>query len=135
MIALLVAVVVVGIINTGFAAVMGQIISNPGLFEQIIFIGAYTALVVTALNKAFSLIYHLPERITTYIGGHAVQYGEGEALGQAKAGVEGAGRGVSGLGQQAGGTAVSAAGKVRQENEAKASKQATVGDDKKPPNP
>src|SRR3990167_2200057 len=70
MAAMLLSVVVVNLINAGFLAVMEQIISHPGLFEQILFIAAYVSLLVTALNKTFSLIYMIPERVLTYIGGH-----------------------------------------------------------------
>src|SRR5690349_3180008 len=81
----------------------------PGLFESILFIAAYVSLITTALNKTFSLIYMLPERVLTWIGGHAVQYGEGEALGTIQRAVEGAAGGIAGAGKEAAGAAVSGA--------------------------
>ncbi len=84
------SMVVVNLVNSGFLAATQQIIRNPGLFEQILFIAAYTSFIITVLNKAFSLIYVIPERITTWIGGHAVSYGEEQAMGETKSAVQGA---------------------------------------------
>lgn len=109
MIAMLLSNVVVNLINAGFLAAAKQIISAPGLFESILFIASYVSLIVTALNKAFSLIYMLPERVLTWIGGHAVQYGEGEALGTMQRAVEGAAGASAGAGKEAGGAAASGA--------------------------
>lgn len=96
MASMLLGTVVVNMINGGFGAVMTNIIPNPGLIELILFMAAYTMLIVTALNKCFSLIYHLPDKVLSYIGGHAAPYGEEQALGTIKGGVEsGAGK-VSG---------------------------------------
>lgn len=81
---------IVRIINAAFEQVMYQIISAPGLIEQIVFMVAYTILIVTVINKCYSLIHMLPERTLTYIGGHAVQFGEEQALQAIKGGVEGA---------------------------------------------
>lgn len=89
MLSMIFTVVVVNLVNSGFLAVTTQVISNPGLFEQILFIGAYTSFIVTAVNKACSLIYVIPERVTTWIGGHAVSYGEEQGLGATKSAVEG----------------------------------------------
>jgi conjugal transfer/type IV secretion protein DotA/TraY len=102
MAAMLMSIVVVKMINAGFLAITTTIIKYPGLFETIAFIAAYTSLLITALNKTFSLIYMIPERVLTWIGGQAVSYGEGEALGEVKRGVEGAGSASAGAGKQAG---------------------------------
>ncbi|EKD73663.1 MAG: Defect in organelle trafficking protein [uncultured bacterium] len=103
MAALLLSIAVVNLVNAGFLYVIRQIQTAPGLFEQILFIAAYVSLLVTALNKTFSLIYAIPERVLTWIGGPAVQYGEGEALGAAKHGIEGAAG--AGVGAAKGGAA------------------------------
>jgi conjugal transfer/type IV secretion protein DotA/TraY len=99
--AMLLASVVVRIINSAFSQVMYQIISNPGLIEQIVFMCAYTILIITALSKCFSLIHMLPERTLTYIGGHAIQYGEEQALQAVKGGVEAASSAMMKSGQAA----------------------------------
>lgn len=83
-------IVVVNLVNTGFLYAATQIIRSPGLFEQILFIAAYTTFIITVVNKAFSLIYVVPERVTTWIGGHAVSYGEEQAMGETKQSVQGA---------------------------------------------
>jgi hypothetical protein len=125
MAAMLMSIVVVRMINSGFLAITSQIISAPGLFEEILFIAAYISLIVTALNKTFSLIYHIPEKITTWIGGTAVSYGEGEALGEVKRGVESAAGGAAGAGKQSGAAAVASV-----ESMAKANKAKEVDDNK-----
>lgn len=104
MIAMLLSVAVVKLVNAGFLAVSQELVdaeSGPTLVEQIIFIAAYTSFVVTALNKAFSLIYVVPERILTWIGGPAVQYGEQEALHATKQAVEGAAGAATGAAKEA----------------------------------
>jgi hypothetical protein len=96
MASMLLSVVVVKMINSGFGAVMTNIIPAPGLIELILFMVAYTMLIVTALNKCFSLIYHVPDRVLTWIGGHHATYGEEQALGGVKGGVESGASRVSG---------------------------------------
>lgn len=88
--AMLLSWAVVKMINAAFVNVMYQIIFAPGLIEQIVFMSAYTMLVITALNKCYSVIHMLPERTLTYIGGHAIQFGEEQAMQAIKGGVEGA---------------------------------------------
>ncbi len=105
MISMLLSIVVVRFVNAGFLAATMTIMSNPGLFEQILFIAVYTSFIVTVLNKAFSLIYVIPERVLTWIGGPAVQYGEAEALQATKQAMEGAAGGVTGGAKESGGGA------------------------------
>ncbi len=93
---------IVRVINAAFEQVMYQIISAPGLIEQIVFMVAYTILIVTVLNKCYSLIHMLPERTLTYIGGHAVQFGEEQALQAVKGGIEGASAQMAKSGKAAG---------------------------------
>ncbi len=103
MASMLVAVVVVTMINQGFAKVAFNIIRAPGLVEGIFFMMAYTSLLVTALSKVFSLIHVIPEKVLTYIGGQAISYGEGEGLQGMKQGMEGGASGMSSAGKEAGG--------------------------------
>ncbi|MEO8402301.1 MAG: type IVB secretion system protein DotA [Gammaproteobacteria bacterium] len=105
MAAMLVSMVVINLVNSTFYGVTTTILSNPGLFEQLLFIAAYTSLIVTVINKAFSLIYVIPERILTWIGGPAVQYGEQEALGAGKQAIEAAAGAAAGAGKESAGTA------------------------------
>jgi hypothetical protein len=98
--------VVLNLINAGFLPITEDIISSPGLFEEILFISAYTSLVVMAINKSFSLVYELPNKILTWIGGQAASYGEAEALGQVQRGVEGAASATSGAAKGGAGSMV-----------------------------
>ncbi|HSW69044.1 MAG TPA: DotA/TraY family protein [Gammaproteobacteria bacterium] len=107
MVAMLMSIVVVRFVNTGFLAAVTTI-GGGGLFEQIIFIAIYTSFIVTVLNKAFSLIYVIPERVLTWIGGPAVSYQEGEALQAAKQAVESAGGAATGAAKETGGGAMHA---------------------------
>lgn len=113
MASMLLSVVVVNMINSGFGAVMTNIIPAPGLVELILFMVAYTMLIVTALNKCFSLIYHVPDRVLSWIGGHHMGYGEEQALGGIKGGVEAGGTQVGGAAKGALGEA-KGAGKAGQ---------------------
>lgn len=90
------SIVVIKLVNSGFLAATSQIITHPMLFEQILFIAAYTSFIVTVLNKAFSLIYVIPERVLTYINGPSVSYGESQDLGASKGAVEGAASSTTG---------------------------------------
>lgn len=106
--AMLFANAAVMLVNATFRQVVGDIMNTNGLVECILFIAAYTFLIITVLNKCFSLIHLIPERVITWIGGHAVTYGEGEALGEVKRGSEAAAgsvaggvTGIAGAGRQA----------------------------------
>jgi hypothetical protein len=125
MAAMLVSSAVINFVNSGFVAVVTSIMSNPGLFETILFISVYVSFIVTVLNKTFSLIYVIPEKILTWIGGPAVQYGEQEALGAAKQAVEGAAGTTSGAAKESGGSVgsgVSAVKSAKKEKGARADK-------------
>jgi len=111
MAALFVAIPAVELVNNGFKFIATSVISAPGLFEQILFMGVYASLIVSVLNKVFSLIYLVPERILTWIGGPAVQYGEAEALQGAKGAVEGGAQATVATGKATG--AAGAGGAVR----------------------
>ena len=116
MASMLLAVVVVTMINQGFAKVAFNIIQAPGLVESIIFMIAYTSLLVTALNKVFTLIHVIPEKVLTYIGGQAISYGEGEGLQGMKQGIEGGASGMSGGAKEAGAAPAAGVTKVGQDD-------------------
>lgn len=120
---ILLAVVVVTMINSGFLLAVSQTLSsNPGLVELVLFIGAYVFLIIAALNKCFSLIHVIPERVLSWIGGQAIAGGEDQAMGEAKRGFEGAAAGAGGMGTAAVGKGQEGVGKA-----AKHSKQVSEG--------
>jgi hypothetical protein len=89
MAAMLFASVVVSFINAGFLGAMNTIVgTSPSMIEIILFISAYSMLLITALNKCYSLIFLIPDKVLTWIGGHAGSYGEAESVSQVKAAVE-----------------------------------------------
>lgn len=105
-ISIFLSIVVINLINAGFLVIVNGIISHPGLFEQILFMAAYTSLVVAALNKTFSVIYEIPNRVLTWIGGHPSHYGEGEMLQQVSRGIESAAGSVAKAGQDLGSSGI-----------------------------
>lgn len=115
MAAMLLTNVAIKLLNAGFLNItLNQIMGGGdiGAFEQIIIIGAYVSLLMTIMNKTFSLIHVIPERVLTWIGGQAVQYGEAEAAGETKRGIEGAASGSAGAGKAAGAAAEAGAEKT-----------------------
>ncbi|MDX1900677.1 MAG: type IVB secretion system protein DotA [Gammaproteobacteria bacterium] len=99
---ILVSIAIMSMVNAGFLNAMYSINSDPGLFESAFFIAIYCTIVITVISKSFSLIYVIPERVLTWIGGPAVQYGEQEMLQSAKQAVESAAGGISKAGGEAG---------------------------------
>ncbi len=88
---MLMASAVVGLINDGFKEVMASVENGQGTtgpVEIVMFIVVYTSLVITSLNKCFALIYMIPERTLTWIGGQPISYGEAEGLAGVKSGAE-----------------------------------------------
>ncbi|MBA3661638.1 MAG: DotA/TraY family protein [Gammaproteobacteria bacterium] len=100
MAAMLLANVVVTMINAGFVGVMSQMYANAGLVEELLFLGAYTGIVLTALNKCFSLIHVIPDRVLRWMGGSTEETGAaaGEGLSGAKGGVSQAAKGAQTIG-------------------------------------
>lgn len=109
------AVVAVTMINQGFAKVAFDIISAPGLVEGIVFMIAYTSLLMMVLNKVFSLIHVVPEKVLTYIGGQAISYGESEGLAGMKQAMEGGAGAMSGGAKEAGGAGGAGMTKYKQD--------------------
>jgi defect-in-organelle-trafficking protein DotA len=108
MAAMLLSYVVMKIINGAFLGVVQSVSSGRGmgLLEAFLFIMAYAGLVISALNKCFSLIHILPDKVLRFIGGQAESYGgaeEAEAVkGKVAAGGEAGGRAASGAGSAGG---------------------------------
>lgn len=79
---MLLSYVVVTMINAAFLGVVRQINPVPGFIEIFLFMGIYTTLLISSLNKCFALIHVIPEKIMRWIqGGHADNYGEEQSLG------------------------------------------------------
>ncbi len=114
MASLILAVPVVTMVNQGFAKVAYNIISHPGLVEGILFMVAYASLIIMVMNKVFTLIHVIPEKILTYIGGQAISYGESEAMAPMKQAMEGAGSGISGGGKESAGAPAAGTTKMRE---------------------
>jgi conjugal transfer/type IV secretion protein DotA/TraY len=85
----------VAVVQIGQAAIGsgGALEASP--LESTIFLVAYVTMVLAALNKCFDAIHIIPERVITWIGGQAVSYGEGEAMGEVKSGVQQGGTGAA----------------------------------------
>ena len=62
------------------------IVGSPLAF--IIFIVAYVAVIVSAMNKCFEAIHIIPEKVMRWISGQGEQYGESAAVGEMKRGTE-----------------------------------------------
>lgn len=75
---MLLSYVVVTFINAAFLGVMDQI-GAPGMVEVVLFMMIYTGLLISALNKCFSLIHVVPDKVLRFIGGGGEQFGEAEA--------------------------------------------------------
>lgn len=104
MAAMLLSYVIIKIINFAFLGVVSSITGNSvGILTGFLFIMAYAGLVIAALNKTFSLIHIIPDRVLRFIGGTPESVGgaeEAEAVkGKVGAGAEagaGAAKGVGG---------------------------------------
>lgn len=103
---LLLSIIAVSIINASFGTIMMQIVGSSkqggasnkvDFLELVLFMAAYVFIIITVLNKSFSLIHVIPERVLVWISGQAAAGGgEAEALAQAKEGVGGAAGGARG---------------------------------------
>lgn len=91
--ALLLAGVMVMLINQTYVTAMYSVLGNAGNLgpgQQFVAVAAYVALMFTVMSKVFTLIHLIPARVLMYIGGHEISYGEAEAAGAVKHGVEAA---------------------------------------------
>ncbi|MCE3238162.1 MAG: hypothetical protein K0R24_1143 [Gammaproteobacteria bacterium] len=119
MASMFVAIVVIKMINTGFSQVAYEVISSPGIFEALAFFVVYVSLVTMALNKVFSLIHVIPEKVLMYIGGQAISYSESEGLAGAKQALEGSAGAITGASKESGSAATSGILKARQDEKVK----------------
>jgi uncharacterized membrane protein YgcG len=91
---------VVTMINGGFNVVIGSIYGgsghSPGPVELMLLISAYGSLICTTMNKCFALVFMIPDRVLTWLGGQAGAGagGEAEALSQVKGSVDAAAGGL-----------------------------------------
>jgi hypothetical protein len=115
MASMFVAIVVIKMINTGFAQVAFEIIGAPGIFESLAFFVVYVSLIMMALNKVFSLIHVIPEKVLMYIGGQAISYGESEGLAGAKQALEGSAGAITGASKESGSAATGGVTKAVQD--------------------
>jgi defect-in-organelle-trafficking protein DotA len=73
------------------------VIGSPLAF--LIFLVAYTMIIVAAMNKCFEAIHIIPEKVMRWIGGQGEQYGESAAVGEMKRGTESAAAGITKAGE------------------------------------
>lgn len=120
---MLLAIVVLTMINSGFGLVITSMVyageatvatdaaGNPYIpggaaamafnpLELAIFLCAYVTLIVTAMNKCFSAIHVIPERVIRWISGHGEGAGEAEAVGEMRRGTEAGVAGAKGAGEE-----------------------------------
>src|SRR5205085_1104289 len=63
---MLLSYVVVTFINAAFLGVMNQV-GAPGIVEVVLFMGIYTTILMSALNKCFALIHVVPDKVLRFI--------------------------------------------------------------------
>lgn len=120
--AMLLAPIALDLLNVTFKIAMAGVATTGGKTTNaqspisILFFGVvYVMLIVTLLNKCFAAIHIIPERVMAWIGGQGAQYGEGEALQEARRSAESGAHAVgSGMGEMKGQGA--ATGKQRARN-------------------
>ncbi len=110
----LVSIPALKLINTAFLSSVYTFMRNTGVFEEVLLIVIYSVFVSTVVSKCFSLIYIIPERILTWIGGQAVQYGEADILQAGKQALEGGAQSIVGGGKEMGGAVTNAGTKAKQ---------------------
>lgn len=123
---MLLSTVGIYMLNAAFHNVVYSITggSFTGIIEGFLFIFAYASIVISILNKCFSLVHVLPDRTLRWIGGQHQEYGEeamaSGAKGQIEAGggqLGSGGKGVAGATPQALGDITKAAKARAQEKE------------------
>lgn len=94
---------VIKMINAGFGTVVENLFNFAGTpgggiaalvvnpLALVFILVAYVSLLSTAFNKCFSIIHILPDRVITWIGGHAGHGGEAEGLQEQKGAMQSAG--------------------------------------------
>lgn len=116
---MLLSYVVVKFINAAFYNVIAQMTGGTmGMIEGFLFLMAYAGLILTALNKCFSLIHVIPERTISWVGGHGAPAGEAEAAEAVKGKVMAGAGEAAGVGRAAGASAAKSAGELEQADSA-----------------
>ena len=88
--------IAVGIINGGFEAVVKSMVNAQSggstavatLWGFISFVAIYILVVLVAIQKSFSLIYEIPDKVLRWIGGPTEQSGIAQELQEVKGGYE-----------------------------------------------
>jgi len=105
---------VVTLINQSFLKVASNIITHPAIVESILMMMMYVSFIVMALNKVFSLIHVIPEKVLTYIGGQAISYGESEGMAGMKQAMEGGASSMAGAAKEMPGAAAAGVQKTKE---------------------
>ena len=107
----LLAAVFVSMVNQLFVTNLMKDIGGSSPVILILMLGVYVGLVVTVVNKSFSTIHILPDRVLGWISGQTAHSEKGmEELAQTKSGVEGSARGMAGGAEKTAEGAKSSAG-------------------------
>lgn len=101
----------IAMLNFSFVTVLGAAVPIPSMFSIIAILALYTGLVLAIVNRSFSLIYELPNRIFRWMGGQEERHEVEKMAGEAK---EQFGKGAAG-GEQAAGKAHGAASKFSED--------------------
>ena len=107
--AMLISSAVAGFVNSTYFALAGNLQSAAHTFTGIVsslgFLGIYLAVMTQVINKSFSMIHVVPDKIMTWVGGHATGHADGSAEHQTNAavagGVAGGAAGMAGAGKSA----------------------------------
>lgn len=83
---LILSMVGVSLLNAMYAGVVRELVEGwaVGVSAMISLIVTYVGLILTIMNKSFSMIYTVPNRILRWIGGHEEQTGEAEDIAAVK---------------------------------------------------
>lgn len=114
---MLLSYVVIEFINAAFLEVVRSVIQGNavGLIEGFLFIMAYAGIIITALNKCFSLIHIVPDRVLRFIGAQPESYGEAESAEAVKGKVQAGGQAAGSAGSTVGSTGAKKGEKDRQD--------------------
>ena len=126
--AMLLSAQVMKLANAGFAMMTATAVGGGGMFKAIILMTTYVSFIVAMLNKTFSAIYIIPERVFSWISIQVSHEGVQE-LGEVKAGVD---KGASEAGSVGKGAMDSAGSTGKAASAIRHEKRARGDDDKNP---
>lgn len=94
---------IVDFVDMGLSEVFNTIATDVGMtvFSPIIVMIAYAAFVISLVNKCFSLIYVLPDKVLRWIGGPSESTDVSQILGDTKSATDQAAQQVGGMGSGA----------------------------------